>query len=85
MTKLEEKLIELGYVKYQEPNRYIKKNMNIVLVVSSKGRILNSYLRVCTLIYNRNDIQALKDSIEDYDIQLKIMRFDLEVLKQCQD
>lgn len=37
------------------------------------------------VIQNRNDIQELKDSIEYYDNQLKIMEKDLEVLKEYEE
>lgn len=83
MTKLEEKLKELGYYK-DIFNYYTKRDICIFIY---ENKIYES--KCCVIIQSkcirsRNDIQALKDSIEDYDEQLRIMWKDLEELKLCQ-
>lgn len=76
---LQKKLNELGYVHY-ESNMYVKKGYDIVLCIEASS-IINYYISVIKTIKSRNDIQSLKDSVENYDNQLRIMWNDLEVLK----
>ena len=83
MTKLEEKLIELGYEK-NIFGYYQKQNIQI-LIDNNKIFEKGCYVEVIKEVRNRNDIQFLKDNIEKYDKQLKIMRKDLEELKQYEN
>ena len=80
MSRLEEKLIELGYT-YDRNVYWIKGK--IYLYMSPMKTIIEKwcFIKVNFIIQNRNDIQELHDSIEDYDKQLKIMKKDLEILK----
>ena len=82
LLKLEEKLIELGY----EMNMfgyYQKRDINI-LINKERNKIYEKdcCIEVSIPIKSRNDIQALKDNIPNYDEQLRIMWKDLEVLKK---
>lgn len=76
---LQNKLNELGYVHY-ESNMYVKLKYDIVLCFKA-SKIVDYYISVIKTIRNRNDIQSLKDSIENYDNKLRIMWNDLEALK----
>ena len=85
MTKLEEKLIELGYEKTNYCF-YFKKDIRIY-VTWKADQILKD--KCCVVIErrkikNRNDIQKLHDSISNYHTQLMIMYKDIEELEQCQ-
>ena len=82
MTKLEEKLIELGYEK--NIFGYYQKQDIQILIDKNKNKIFerNCCVEVVKEVRNRNDIQFLRDNIEKYDKQLKIMRKDLEILKE---
>ena len=88
MPRLEEKLKELGYRPLNNElydGHYLKENIYIVI---HNNKIIKDICYVAIKqqsIQNRNDIQALKDSIEYYDEQLKIMQKDLEVLKNVED
>ena len=82
MTKLEEKLKELGYT----PDLfgfYTKKDINILI---HENKIYKDHCYVIVgqkNIRNKNDIQELKDSIDYYHEQLMIMQKDLEELKNA--
>lgn len=86
MTKLEEKLIELGYKKHIY---YFYSKQNIRVYINNKrNKILKE--NCCVLlerieIKNRNDIQKLHDDIEYYHEQLMMMYDDLKELELCQD
>ena len=79
MSRLEENLKELGY----ELNMFGFYSKQDIKILAIKNKIFNNncYVEAIKEIKNRNDIQALKDSIEDYDNQLRIMKKDLEILK----
>lgn len=77
---LQKKLEELGYIQYQT-NMYVKLKYDIVLCFKA-NKIVDYYISVIRTIRNRNDIQSLKDSVENYDNKLRIMWNDLEVLKE---
>lgn len=86
MTKLEKKLIELGYEKTNYCF-YFKKDIRIYITWKAH-QILKD--KCCVVIErrkikNRNDIQVLKDSIENYDNQLRILWNDLEALKKYEE
>ena len=82
MNKLEEKLIELGYEK-NIFGYYQKQNIQI-LIDKNKNKIFEKdcYVEVAKEVRNRNDIQFIRDNIENYDKQLKIMQQDLEELRK---
>ena len=86
MTKLEEKLKELGYNKI---GAIIYRKGIIRLCVSAvKNKVYKSLCHLFvdnTVISNRNDIQKLKDNIDYYHEQLMIMYKDIEELEKCQD
>ena len=83
MSKLEQKLKDLGYKK---SSVFWKKNDIYIYLFSNKTLFKEyCYVNFNKWIQSRNDIQALKDSIEYYDEQLKIMDKDLKELKKCQD
>ena len=85
MAKLEQKLIELGYKYDRATEWYCKDRIRITIY---KNKIIEKSCCISIkqqIIKNRNDIQELKDSIEDYDNQLKIMQKDLEVLNNVKD
>ena len=80
MTKLEEKLIELGY---EKTIYYFYSKQNIIIYII-ENKILKE--NCCVVLErrklkNRNDIQKLKDSIDYYHEQLMTMYKDLEVLE----
>lgn len=77
---LQNKLNELGYIHY-ENNMYVKSKYDIVLCFKA-SKIVDYYISVIKTIRNRNDIQSLKDSVENYDKKLRIMWKDLEALKE---
>lgn len=77
---LQNKLNELGYIHY-ENNMYVKLKYDIVLCFKA-SKIVDYYISVIKTIRNRNDIQSLKDSIENYNNKLRIMWNDLEALKE---
>lgn len=79
MTKLEEKLIELGY-ELDMFGFYSKQDIKI-LAIGNKIFNNNCHIEVIKEIKNRNDIINLVDSINDYSRQLLIMQKDLEILK----
>ena len=83
MTKLEEKLIQLGY-KRCNVNYYRKERIALMIYEDENKTIkIKAHIKIKEqIIKNRNDIQKLHDSIECYDNQLKIMQKDLEVLKE---
>ena len=80
MSRLEQKLIELGYEK-NIFGYYQKQNIQILV---DKNKIFKKecYVEVAKEVRNRNDIQFIKDNIGNYDEQLKIMKKDLEELKK---
>ena len=85
MTKLEEKLFNLGY-RYVDYYCYNKGDIYIYITDDNK----NIYRPRCYIsikqrrIQDESDMQRLKNSIEYYDNQLKIMENDLEILKECE-
>ena len=81
MTKLEERLKELGY-EYDKYVYWIKGK--IYLYMSPIKTIIEKwcFVKVNFTIQNDFDLQELKDSISYYEEQLKIMQKDLEVLKE---
>lgn len=86
MTKLEEKLFNLGY-RYVDYYCYNKGDIYIYITDDNK----NIYRPHCYIsikqrrIQDESDMQRLKNSIEYYDNQLKIMENDLEILKECEE
>ena len=84
MSRLEQKLVELGYKKYS-PFIWKKDDIHITLISNKTLHIEYCYVDCNKWIQNRNDIQAiLKEIVEHYNNQLKIMQKDLEELKLCQ-
>lgn len=81
MGKIEDKLKELGY-EYDKYVYWVKDK--IYLYMSPIKTITEKwcFVKVNLIIQNRNDIQALKDSIDYYHEQLMTMQKDLEVLKE---
>ena len=82
ISTLEQKLIELGY----EMNMfgyYQKGDINILLN-KERNKIFerNCCVEISVSIRSRNDIQKLKDNIQNYDEQLRIMQKDLEELRK---
>ena len=81
-AKLEEKLKELGYKK-NIFGYYQKQNIQI-LIDKNQNKIFEKgcYVEIIKEVRNRNDIQFVKNNIEKYDKQLKIMRKDINILKE---
>ena len=79
MTKLEQKLIELGYVKDRKRGKYTKRfrYYNLVIIIAFK-EIADFYIDRNITIDKQQDI---------YNLQLAFntMQKDLEELKKCQD
>ena len=80
MTKLEEKLIELGYVEGIFQNRYIKyyqqtDNYILVQLYSDRKKVKSSSLYCGMAIYKQKDIETLQQAFNE-------MQKDLEVLKE---
>lgn len=86
MTKLEEKLFDLGY-RYVDYYCYNKGDIYIYITDDNK----NIYRPRCYIsikqrrIQDKSDMQRLKNSIEYYDNQLKTMENDLEILKEYEN
>ena len=80
MTKLEEKLIELGYT-YDGYVYWQKDKICLYMTPIKTIKKEWCFVSVKFIIQNRNDIQKLKDSIDYYHEQLMTMYKDLEVLK----
>ena len=83
MTKLEEKLIELGYVESIFEYRYIKyyqqtDNYILVQLYSDRKKVKSSSLYCGMALYKQKDIETLQQAFDE-------MQKDLEELKQCQD
>lgn len=81
MTKLEEKLIDLGYMQdFQNQYIYIKfKGMcNIYAGLSKDKKECHLYLDDIEVINNEKELNIL---FQEYNI----MKQDLEELKQCQN
>ena len=82
MSRLEDKLKELGYEYNKVVDVYSKDRIRIYI---HNNRILKNDCHIAiknVIIQNRNDIQELKDSIDYYNEQLMTMYKDLEVLKE---
>ena len=75
MTKLEEKLCELGYIKYENTNKYIKlcKANFLVITLTEDLKIISS--SVIETIFNANIEEISKARLKQ----------DLEVLKGCEE
>lgn len=86
MSRLEEKLIQLGY-KRCNVNYYKKERITLMIYEDENKTIkIKAHIKIKEqIIKNRNDIQKLHDSIECYDNQLKIMQKDLEELRNVED
>lgn len=81
MSRLEEKLKELGYEYNRATEWYCKEQIRITIY---KNKIIEKGCCVSIkqqIIKDRNDILSLIDSINDYSRQLLIMQKDLEILK----
>ena len=83
MSRLEEKLKELGY-RYVDYYCYNKGSIYIYITDDKK----NIYRPRCYIsikqrrIQDKSDMQRLKNSIDYYDEQLRIMQKDLEELRK---
>ena len=81
MTKLEEKLIELGYIRtiksyYNQYKKVYKKKVIIIEIHFHRNNEIVGYIGDC--ISTQQDIDNLQQAFNT-------MQKDLEVLKQCQD
>ena len=82
MSRLEQKLEELGYKK---SDIFWEKDDIHIYLYSNKTLIEDyCYVHCSKWIQSRNDIQELKDSIDYYHEQLMIMEKDLEVLRNVE-
>jgi hypothetical protein len=80
MTKLEEKLIQLGYEKeYRRRNKYVKRFRLCELIIRlHKEEITDFYIDINITINNQYQIDVIQQAYNQ-------LQKDLEVLKQCQD
>ena len=80
MTKLEEKLLELGYKEICK-GLYRKDRIYFAL---EKNHIIDWWVDIGK-VRTKNDIKMIVDNNEYYFCFVETMQKDLEVLKQCQD
>lgn len=75
MTKLEQKLIDLGYMKDFEKHKFFKmvKYNFLVITLSNDNTIIKTSI-IETMV-----------NIDIDEISKAVLKKDLEVLKQCQD
>lgn len=82
MTKLEEKLQELGYKNSVFQNRYIKyyeETDNYILIKLSNCKDeIKSYLYWQSAFYEQEHIETLQQAFNE-------MQKDLEILKECEE
>ena len=80
MTKLEQKLIELGYIKLKPRSLKYGKYVNrYEIVVDTSMKPIKSYIAMESFwLKNQKEIDDLQQTFD-------IMHKYLEVLKQCQD
>lgn len=71
MTKLEQKLIELGYIEFGEFGEFVyHKNLNRIVLNNDKTKIINhftkgiSILYGCELDYMKDDFNQLQNDLE---------------------
>lgn len=80
MTKLEQKLIELGYKQDKLiPFTYNKKFKNIPLIIINNGGLAG------VVNISRFKTITTQEEIDNLQQAFNEMQKDLEVLKQCQD
>jgi vacuolar-type H+-ATPase subunit C/Vma6 len=79
MTKLEQKLIELGYVEtLWEKGKWNSKNLNIVIFTNEEVTKIEYYYVWANQIRTQNTIDYIQVSFDK-------MQKDLEILKECED
>ena len=79
MTKLEEKLIELGYEKkLWEQGKWESKFWNIVIFTNEENTKIEYYYAWSNQIRTQKNIDYIQVSFNE-------MQKDLEILKECED
>ena len=81
MTKLEEKLLELRYVKSINPMFYIKTIATWDYIINTKNIKLSYVISTC----ETDIILKSQDDIEYYQTILNLLQQDLEVLKEYEE
>ncbi len=78
MTKLEQKLVELGY-EYDEMEQHYYKNVLFARICLFDMRYLTkNYVKPMKLITKREDIMC-------FELAFNEMQKDLEILKECEE
>ena len=74
MTKLEQKLCELGYIQAPYTNRFIKElNGVIFTIVTNYGdKIIDKYACVC--VYSQQDLDNLQQAFNTLQQDLKVLQ-----------
>lgn len=76
MTKLEEKLIDLGYVEYIEFGESVyHNNLNRIILNNDKTKILKSFTKGISIIYDY-DLDIMKDDFNQLKKDLEVLRDD---------
>lgn len=75
MSKLEEKLIELGYVKDRKIGKYTKKirYYNLVIIIAFK-EIADFYIDINITIDNQYEIDSLQQAFNQLKKDLEVLR-----------
>ena len=78
MTKLEQKLIQLGYVSDRFPTIYSKKKLLKYEINFSIGYGIECYMETFMLVRTQQDLDELQQAFNE-------MQKDLEILKECEE